>query len=36
MEATDAALGYALAAAFGTGALAMWAHALEAISDLIP
>lgn len=36
VEATDAALGYALAAAFGTGALAMWAHALEAISDLIP
>lgn len=36
VEATDAALGYTLAAAFGTGALAMWVHALEAISDLIP
>jgi hypothetical protein len=36
VEAADAALGYALAAAFGTGAAPLWTAALEALSDLIP
>ncbi|NGO07637.1 hypothetical protein G5C60_08215 [Streptomyces sp. HC44] len=36
VEAADAALGYALAAAFGTGAQPMWTLALDAIGDLIP
>lgn len=36
VEPADAALGYALAAAFGTGAQPMWMLTLEAIGDLIP
>ncbi|MFH0517200.1 hypothetical protein ACHBTE_08480 [Streptomyces sp. M41] len=35
-DALDAALGYALAAGFGTGAQPMWLLATEAISELIP
>ncbi|GEC06251.1 hypothetical protein SSP24_39060 [Streptomyces spinoverrucosus] len=35
-EALDAALGYALAAAFGTGAQPMWMLAIEAAGDMIP
>ncbi|MFJ8535620.1 hypothetical protein [Streptomyces sp. NPDC093591] len=35
-DATDAALGYALAAAFGTGAQPMWMLVGDAIGDLIP
>ncbi|MFE0810022.1 hypothetical protein ACFW4M_07150 [Streptomyces sp. NPDC058794] len=35
-EALDAALGYALAAAFGTGAQPMWMLAMEAVGDMIP
>ncbi|MES5819466.1 hypothetical protein [Streptomyces sp. RG80] len=35
-DATDAALGYALAAAFGTGAEPLWASAVDGIGDLIP
>ncbi|WP_435058962.1 hypothetical protein [Streptomyces sp. bgisy060] len=35
-EALDAALGYALAAAFGTGAQPLWMTAVEVISDLLP
>ncbi|WBO64872.1 hypothetical protein [Streptomyces camelliae] len=35
-NATDAALGYALAAAFGTGAQPMWMIAIEMIGDMIP
>lgn len=35
-DATDAALGYALTAAFGTGAQPMWMIAMEMVGDLIP
>jgi hypothetical protein len=35
-NATDAALGYALAAAFGTGAQPMWMIAIQMVGDLIP
>ena len=35
-EALDAALGYALAAAFGTGAQPMWMLAVEAASEMLP
>jgi hypothetical protein len=35
-EALDVALGYALAAAFGTGAQPMWMLVTDAIADLIP
>ncbi|MFE0703047.1 hypothetical protein [Streptomyces sp. NPDC058872] len=35
-EALDAALGYALAAAFGTGAQPLWMTAIEMIGDLLP
>ncbi|MDF3140685.1 MULTISPECIES: hypothetical protein [unclassified Streptomyces] len=35
-DSTDAALGYALAAAFGTGAQPMWMLVGDAIGDLIP
>ncbi|WP_240436567.1 hypothetical protein [Streptomyces sporangiiformans] len=36
VDAADAALGYALAAAFGTGAQPMWMLVIDAIGDLIP
>ncbi|MFJ8696239.1 hypothetical protein [Streptomyces roseolilacinus] len=36
VRAVEAALGYALAAAFGTGAQPMWMLALEALGDLLP
>ncbi|CAL9299519.1 hypothetical protein AB0N23_19245 [Streptomyces sp. NPDC052644] len=36
VRAVEAALGYALAAAFGTGALPMWMLVLEALGDLLP
>ncbi|MCH0543316.1 hypothetical protein I3F58_27960 [Streptomyces sp. MUM 203J] len=36
VRAVEAALGYALAAAFGTGAQPMWMLALDALGDLIP
>jgi hypothetical protein len=36
VDAVDAALGYTLAAAFGTGAAPMWTHALEAAGELLP
>ncbi len=32
----EAAIGYALAAAFGTGALPMWMLLLDALGDLLP
>ncbi|WP_342448380.1 hypothetical protein [Streptomyces durhamensis] len=35
-DATDAALGYALAAAFGTGAQPMWMIAIEMVGDMLP
>lgn len=35
-DATDAAVGYALAAAFGTGADSLWSEAIDGIGDLIP
>ena len=35
-DALDAALGYALAAAFGTGAQPMWMLAVDAIGDIVP
>lgn len=35
-EALEAALGYALAAAFGTGAQPMWMLAMEAVGDMMP
>lgn len=35
-DATDAALGYALAAAFGTGAEPGWAVVVDGVGDLIP
>lgn len=35
-EALDAALGYALAAAFGTGAQPLWMTAIEMVGDLLP
>ncbi|MET9835999.1 hypothetical protein ABZ078_43515 [Streptomyces sp. NPDC006385] len=35
-DAVDVALGYALAAAFGTGAQPMWMLVADAIGDLIP
>ncbi len=35
-EALDAALGYALAAAFGTGAHPMWMLAADAVGDIVP
>ncbi|MFH8239866.1 hypothetical protein [Streptomyces sp. NPDC018321] len=35
-KALDAALGYALAAAFGTGAHPMWLLAADAIGDIVP
>ncbi|ANP48464.1 hypothetical protein J2Z21_005856 [Streptomyces griseochromogenes] len=35
-DATDAAVGYALAAAFGTGGQPMWMMALELAGDLLP
>ncbi|MDC0767581.1 hypothetical protein [Streptomyces sp. HD] len=35
-EALDVALGYALAAAFGTGAQPMWMLAVEAASEMLP
>ncbi|MEY9993029.1 hypothetical protein ABIE67_005061 [Streptomyces sp. V4I8] len=35
-DATDAALGYALATAFGTGAQSMWMLLTDAIGELIP
>ncbi|MFJ8254947.1 hypothetical protein [Streptomyces sp. NPDC094466] len=36
VEPADAAIGYALAAAFGTGGLPMWMMAVEAVSELLP
>ncbi|PZT69003.1 hypothetical protein DN402_16790 [Streptomyces sp. SW4] len=35
-EALDVALGYALAAGFGTGAQPMWMLAVEAVGDMLP
>ncbi|MGM0350203.1 hypothetical protein [Streptomyces sp. Adlamb9] len=35
-NATDAAIGCTLAAAFGTGAQPMWMIAIEMIGDMIP
>jgi hypothetical protein len=35
-DATDVAVGYALAAAFGTGAQPMWMLVADAVGDLIP
>ncbi|WP_316959617.1 hypothetical protein [Streptomyces sp. TRM68367] len=35
-EPLDAALGYALAAAFGTGAQPMWMLAMHAAGDMVP
>nr|WP_257003252.1 hypothetical protein [Streptomyces sp. Alain-F2R5] len=35
-EALDAALGYALAAAFGTGAHPMWMLVVDAVGDIVP
>ncbi len=36
VEPLDAAIGYALAAAFGTGGQPMWMMAVDAISELLP
>ncbi|MEU3054821.1 hypothetical protein [Streptomyces griseus] len=36
VEPLDAAIGYALAAAFGTGGQPMWMMAVEAISEFLP
>ncbi|MEV7911489.1 hypothetical protein [Streptomyces griseus] len=36
IEPLDAAIGYALAAAFGTGGQPMWMMAVEAISEFLP
>lgn len=36
VRAVEAALGYALAAAFGTGAQPMWMLMLDALGDLLP
>ncbi|MEU6951881.1 hypothetical protein [Streptomyces sp. NPDC045714] len=36
VEPLDAAIGYALAAAFGTGGQPMWMMAVDAVSELLP
>ena len=36
VEPLDAAIGYALAAAFGTGGQPMWIMAVETISEFLP